>query len=47
MLWNQRLGHSGEKGLRILHDNGMVEGMCNFSLDFDFCEHFALGGRIG
>ena len=40
MLWNQRLGHIGEKGLRILHRNGMVEGMSNFSLDFDFYEHF-------
>ena len=24
MLWHQRLGHIGEKGLRILHRNGMV-----------------------
>ena len=24
MLWHQRLGHIGEKGLRILHGNGMV-----------------------
>ena len=39
MLWNQRLGYIGEKGLRILHGNGMVEGMSNSSLDFDFCEH--------
>ena len=37
MLWHQRLGHIGEKGLQILHDNGMVEGMSNCSLDFDFC----------
>ena len=39
MLWHKRLGHIGEKGLRILHRNGMVEGMSNFSLDFDFYEH--------
>ena len=26
MLWHQRLGHIGEKGLWILHRNGMVEG---------------------
>ena len=38
MLWHQRLGYIGEKGLRILHGNGMVEGMYNFSLNFDFCE---------
>ena len=25
MLWHQRLGHIGEKDLRILHDKGMVE----------------------
>lgn len=39
MPWNQRIGHIGDKGLRILHGNGMVGGISNFSLDFDFCEH--------
>ena len=24
MLWHQRLGHIGEKCIRILHGNGMV-----------------------
>ena len=43
MLWHQRLGHIGEKGLRILYRNGMVEGMSNFSLDFYFCECFVYG----
>ena len=43
MLWHQRLGHIGEKGLQILHGNGMVEGMYNSSLDFDFCEHCVYG----
>ena len=43
MLWHQRLGHIGEKGLRILHRNSMVEGMSNFSLDFDFCENCVYG----
>ena len=42
-LWNQSLGNIGEKGLQILHGNGMVEGMSNFSLDFNFCEHFVYG----
>jgi len=37
-LWHQRLRHIGENGLRILHGKGMVEGMNNSSLDFDFCE---------
>jgi hypothetical protein len=40
MLWHQRLGHIGEKGLRLLHGKGMVEGIFKFSRDFDFCEHF-------
>jgi len=43
MLWHQRLGHIGEKGLRILHGNGMVEGMNNSFLDFDFCENCLYG----
>jgi hypothetical protein len=43
MLWHQILGHIGEKGLRLLHGKGMVEGMYNFSLDFDFCEHCLYG----
>ena len=43
MLWHQRLGHIGEKGHRILHGKGMVEGMSNSSLDFDFCENCVYG----
>jgi hypothetical protein len=43
MLWHQRLGHIGEKGLRTLHGKGMVGGMSNCTLDFDFCEHFIYG----
>ena len=43
MLWHQRLVHIGEKGLWILHGNGMVEGMSNSSLDFVFCEHCVYG----
>ena len=43
MLWHQRLGHIGEKGLRIIHGKGMVEGMNNSSLDFDFCENCVYG----
>eukprot|EP00253_Pinus_taeda_P005186 PITA_05186 len=43
MLWRHRLGHIGEKGLRILHGKGMVEGMSNSSLDFDFCENCVYG----
>jgi hypothetical protein len=43
MMWHQRLGHIGEKGLQTLHSKGMVEGMSNFTLDFDFGEHFIYG----
>jgi hypothetical protein len=37
MLWNQRLGHIREKGFQLLHGKGMVEGISNTSLDFEFC----------
>jgi hypothetical protein len=43
MLWHQRLGNIGEKGLRTLHGKGMVEGMSNCTLDFDFYEHCIYG----
>jgi hypothetical protein len=43
MMWHQRLGHIGEKGLRLLHGKGMVEGMSKCSLDFDFYEHCIYG----
>ena len=43
MLWHQRLGHIREKGLQILYGKGMVEGMSNSSLDFDFCENCIYG----
>ena len=43
MLWHQRLGHIEKKGLRILHGNGMVEGIPNLSLDFDFYEWCVYG----
>jgi len=43
ILWHEILGHIGEKGIEILHGNGMVEGMYNFTLDFNFYEHFIYG----
>ena len=43
MLWHQRVGHIGEKGLRTLHGKSMSEGMSNCTLDFDFCEHCIYG----
>jgi len=38
VLWHQRLGHIGEKGLRLLHGKGMIEGMSNCSMDLSFIE---------
>jgi hypothetical protein len=43
MMWHQRLRHTEEKGLPTLHGKGMVEGMSNCTLDFDFCEHCIYG----
>ena len=42
-MWHQRLGNIREKGLRILHCKGMVEGISNSSLDFDFYENCVYG----
>ena len=39
MLWHQRLGHIGEKGLQSLQG----KGMSNCNSDFDFCEHYLYG----
>jgi hypothetical protein len=48
MLWHQRLGHIREKGLRLLHGKGMVEGMSNFSLDsFISVNIVYMGSKIG
>ena len=38
MMWHQRMGHIGEKGLRVMKSKGMIEGISNFSLDFEFCK---------
>ena len=45
MLWNQILEHIEEKGLRLLHGKGMIEGVSNYSLDFDFYEHCVYGKK--
>jgi hypothetical protein len=36
MLWHQRMGHKGEKGLQVVHGKGIFEGMYNYSVDFYF-----------
>jgi len=40
ILWHTILGHIEEKGLCVLHNKGMVEGIYSLSLEFDVCEHF-------
>jgi hypothetical protein len=47
MLWHQRLGHIGEKGLQALHGKGMVEGMFDCTLDFDFMNIAYMVNKIG
>ena len=46
ILWHKKLGHIREKGLRGLQGKGMVEGMTNCTLDFDFCEHYIYEKQI-
>ena len=43
MLWNKILGYIKEKGLWSLQGKGMVEGMTDCTLDFDFYEHCIYG----
>ena len=40
-----KTGEIKEKGLRLLNGKGMVEGMSNFSLNFDFYEHCLYGKK--
>jgi len=46
MLWHQRLGHIGEKGLQILNSKCMVKGVSNSSLDLISVKIVYTGGRI-
>jgi hypothetical protein len=36
MLWDQRLGHIGEKGIQVLHSKGIIEFISKLSMDFYF-----------
>jgi hypothetical protein len=45
MVWHKKLGHIGEKGFQALYGKGMVEGMSNCTLDFDFGEHCIYGKK--
>jgi hypothetical protein len=46
MLWHERMGHNGEKGLRYIHNKGMVEDFYECNLEVNFCEHFIYGKQI-
>jgi hypothetical protein len=46
MWWHQRLGHIEEKGLRLLHGKGMVEGMSNYSLDLIYVKIMYMESKI-
>ena len=37
------IGAYRRKGLQSLQGKGMVEGMTDYTLDFDFCEHCIYG----
>jgi hypothetical protein len=43
MLWHERMGHIGEKGLRAMHNKGMVEDFPECNLEVNFCEHCVYG----
>ena len=43
IMWHQRLGNIGEKGLWALHNKGMVEGMFDYIIDLGLCEYFIYG----
>jgi 5'-3' exoribonuclease 2 len=37
------MGHIGEKGLRSMHNKGMVESFPNCNSEVNFCEHYIYG----
>jgi hypothetical protein len=43
MLWHENMGHIGEKGLRAIHNKGMVEEFLGCNLEVNFCENCIYG----
>jgi hypothetical protein len=43
MLWHERMEKIGEKGLRDMHNKGMVEDFPECNLEVDFCENCIYG----
>jgi hypothetical protein len=46
MLWHERMGHIGEKGLQAMHNKGMVEDFPKCDLYVEFYEHCIYGKQI-
>jgi hypothetical protein len=46
MLWHERMGHNGEKGLRTMKNKGMVKGVPESGLEVEFYEHYIYGKQI-
>jgi hypothetical protein len=46
MLWNQTLGHIGEKILQALHGKGMVEVMSDCSSNFNLFAHYVKQNHV-
>jgi hypothetical protein len=42
-LWDERMGHIGEKGLQAIESKGTVEGFPECGLEVEFCEHCIYG----
>jgi hypothetical protein len=47
MLWHQRMGHIGEKGLRAMHNKGMVEGFPDCNLEVIFVNIAYMENKMG
>lgn len=45
MLWHKKRGYIEENDLQVLHINGTVEDMYNYSLGFDICENHLYGKK--
>jgi hypothetical protein len=43
MLWHERMGHIGEKGLLAMNNKVMVKDFLECNLEVEFCEHFIYG----
>jgi hypothetical protein len=46
MLWNESMGHIGEKGLRVMHNKGMVKYFPECNLEVEFFEHCIYGKKV-